>query len=124
MFDITKCPVIDGYKRCKTRDGRDVRILCEDVRHDTHTIVASVRTANNNKEQVYWYQPDGKQSTYAMYDTDLVNISIKKTLWVNVYDAGTSYDHPTKERADLYAQESNRRIARIKVEYEEGQFDE
>jgi len=45
----------------------------------------------------------------------------KKTLWVNVYE-DTFATHKTKRWADDKA--AYDRIARIKVEYEEGQFDE
>jgi hypothetical protein len=46
-----------------------------------------------------------------------------KVMWINVYPHGAfSNKHPTKEEADKWADET--RIARIKVEYYEGQFDE
>ena len=46
----------------------------------------------------------------------------KKTLWINIYADGTSRTRTLKGEADLCARAG--RIARIKVEYEEGQFDE
>lgn len=30
-FDINKCLVVDGFKRCQTRTGIPVRILCDDM---------------------------------------------------------------------------------------------
>lgn len=32
MFDITKCPIIDGYKRCKARGG--IKVEYEEGQYD------------------------------------------------------------------------------------------
>jgi len=53
---------------------------------------------------------------------DLIEAKEKKELWLNVYKYGTC-SHPTKEDADTIEGKSFR-LARIKVEYEEGRFDE
>ena len=53
---------------------------------------------------------------------DLIEAKEKKELWLNVYKYG-SCSHPTKEDSDTIEGKSFR-LARIKVEYEEGRFDD
>lgn len=124
MFDITKCPIIDGYKRCKTRDGRNVRIVCEDRLYDGHPIVALIESPKG-EESVLLYRSNGKFSVmeYHLNNSDLINIPIKKTLWVNVHPDGNTYVYGDKQWAEDGIPR-NRLVARVKVEYEEGQFDE
>lgn len=52
----------------------------------------------------------------------LHKVKEKKAVWVNAYADETFRVHGSKECADINAE--NDRVARIKVEYEEGQFDE
>lgn len=85
-FDITKCPVIDGYKRCKTRDGRDVRILCEDINYD-QPIVAAVKQPNGIELTRSFTRDGYYYASRNVHDSDLVNIprKIKVERWINVY---------------------------------------
>lgn len=67
-----------------------------------------------------WYtlgQPDftSKPSSYRIKPE-------KRVAYVNIYPNGMNVHHSTREDADLNA--SKKRSGRIRIEYEEGQFDD
>ena len=53
---------------------------------------------------------------------DLVEVKEKHVLWLNIYCQHKDDTWISKEEADKYS--ADERFARIKVTYEEGQFDE
>jgi len=70
----------------------------------------------------YCHQENG----VCIYDRkfDLIEVKDKKVLWLNVYNSPfEGFIYREKERADDESYDEER-IARIKVEYEKGQFDE
>jgi hypothetical protein len=101
----------------KTRDGREARVYATDgggnrkihgawMHDDTEWFTAE------------WYA-DGKHPVLAEMDL----MPPKRELWVNVYDGGgVSYGFAFRDDADASAGEY--RIARIRVDFQEGQFDE
>jgi len=56
--------------------------------------------------------------------SDLIDVPVERTVWMNIYGRPslTTLLFPTKEEADDRATIS--RVARVKVTYTEGQFDE
>ena len=69
-----------------------------------------------------WYA-DGRVFEEIDAKGDLIRkLPEKKTLWVNVDDDGFTSVRRGRYEADKFS--NHDRIARIKVEYEEGQFDE
>lgn len=73
---------------------------------------------------------------YSLPNLDALLISLQRNIpirikpepvivrgWVNVYDNGNVFAHRTKDETEE-AHYPRPRIARLKVEYEEGQFDE
>ena len=110
-------------KEYQTRDGRPVRVLAVDVKNDIYPVLALItrdgREASEGftAEGFLWHTRDESPS-------DLIPVPQKHVRWVNFYNdtdfAGSVYF--SKKEADSRA--AKRRIARVRVEFEEGQFDE
>lgn len=113
--------MIDFTKPLRTRDGRKVRILCTDRRGDMS--VVGLATRDGGGEIIMTWCSDGSYTDHiCKHDCDLVNVN-EGTFWVNVYDrGGPSHAHTTCEEADKWAAQG--RLARIRVPWREGQFDE
>ena len=109
----------DPSQKVVTRDGREVRIICTDVKGE-YPIMALIQ--NKQEELVYRYLSNGKQLTYTDLPLDLCFPTTKKEGWVNVYSE-QEYRHPgenifkTKEEAIKYKDINY--IATIKIEWEE-----
>lgn len=98
-----------------TKDGRNVRIICFDCKDEAFPIVALV-SGSYEKEEVISYDKDGFSTTRESKDI-LFMLPERKEGWVNVYDSTPIYD--TKERAELGALTVIKRIATVKIEWEE-----
>ena len=110
--------MIDLTKPVQTRDGRKVRVLCTDGPEE-FPIAGYVEGATMPS---IWAS-DGKfnpRSNCAYLD--LINVPEKRVVWVNMYPSKIAQPHTSKINADQRADHD--REARIRVEYEVGQFDE
>ena len=102
-----------------TRDGREVRIICTDVKGE-YPIMALI--PDKKEELTYRYLRNGRQLTYTDSPLDLCFPTTKKEGWVNIYSE-QEYRHPgenifkTKEEAIKYKDINY--IATIKIEWEE-----
>ena len=109
----------DPSKKVVTRDGREVRIICTDVKGE-HPIMALI--PDKQGELAYRYLRNGRQLTYTDSPLDLCFPTTKKEGWVNIYSE-QEYRHPgenifkTKEEAIKYKDINY--IATIKIEWEE-----
>jgi len=112
--------MISMNKKYQTRDGQPVELL-------------TTRSRESRKWPVMGYIGDCKWVTFwgpeGIHDVngvrsnlDLVEVKPKRVLWLNVYPDGDSSSHESREDADECA--GARRIARLKVEFGEGRFDE
>ena len=106
----------------KTRDGREARVYAVDG-----TSARPIHGAiyNGTHWSLNEWKADGRQRTAGENGRDLM--PPKRELWVNFYtparDDSPNYSFwPSREIADKWAGEF--RIARIRVEYTEGQFDD
>jgi len=114
---------LEAGKKYRTRGGDEVEILRTDVR-DEQPVVGIVTKSDGSQYVSEWntdgsFWPDGLESA-----NDLISeIRPKRVVWLNFYPDGTcGASHSSKEEADAHS--SDIRIARIRVEFEEGQFDE
>ena len=112
--------MIDINKKYQTRGGRPVEIV-------------TTRARNSPKRPVIGYVGDDVDFTFwsheGVYDVyggssylDLVEVTPKHVMWLNVYQGGNGVVHESREDADEGSMEN--RIARLKIQFEEGQFDE
>ena len=102
-----------------TRDGREVRIICTDVKGE-YPIMALI--PNKQEELTYRYLRNGRQLTYTDSPLDLCFPTTKREGWINIYSE-QEYKHPgenifsTKEEAIKYKDINY--IATTKIEWEE-----
>ena len=118
-FNLTEY-LKDPSKKVVTRDGRDVRIICTDMKSG-YPLIALVTDKEDNKESLLVYKENGR---YYFQDSinDLFFAPIKREGWVNIYSE-QEYRYPgenifnTKEEAIKYKDINY--IATIKIEWEE-----
>lgn len=108
---------IDYTKPVTTRNGQKVEIITSNARCDTWKVMGYV----GDSLQVDNWQLDGKYShTAEESEFDLVQ---KQELWVNVYEGNYARAFLSKKHAEETSK-TPPTIARIRVEYTPGQFDE
>lgn len=103
-----------------TRDGRNVRIICTNMKSE-YPLIALAINKDDNKESLLNYKENGKYF-YAVSENDLFFAPTKREGWINVYSE-QEYRHPgenifaTKEDAIKYKDINY--IATVKIEWEE-----
>jgi hypothetical protein len=104
--------MIDIAKQYRTRDGREVRLLMTDGGGDCPVIGAFKRCDG------VWVSCDWPASgcCSSLSKLDLIEVKPKHVRWININpDSG----FPTRKDADLVAW--NKRMACIRIEFEEGE---
>jgi len=115
-----------------TRDGRKARVYATDGSPE-YPIHGAILVMQSSDDEGGWHseswQAKGAYIENEENGRDLMQP--KREMWVNVYPSTTAEacvtsSWPTKEIADQMACTAPRigRIARVRVEYTEGQFDE
>ena len=113
----------DPTKPCKTRAGAPARIFDTKLRAREGILIVAAVDIGNGGEVVFTFQPDGKYLDDGRTSSnDLVNVPEKHVRWLNIYDTPDAKLYMTKEQADKLADDT--RLARVRIEFEEGQFDE
>ena len=108
-------------RKVVTRDGRNVRIVCTDVKSELYPVLALVD--NWGAEICSSYTKEGRFRPDNEAHRDLFFAPEKHEGWVNVYNGGADYRYTgevfsSKERALMVA-EGYDCIATIKIEWEE-----
>ena len=105
-----------------TRDGRDVRIVCTDMKSE-YPLIALVTDKKDNTESPFVYTKNGRYF-FEETNNDLFFEPIKKEGWVNLFKDeeltfinGDVYD--SEEKAKEAAEGESDFIATIKIEWEE-----
>ncbi len=114
---------IDWTKPCELTDGRKVRVLASDVKHEKYSVVCAVDSGE--WEEVRTYTADGK-FRFGDDGPSIRNVPESGVRYVNVYAKHKSYYgpcvHESRPQADA-AEAQEGRIACVRVEYTEGQMD-
>lgn len=112
-------------KRVVTRDGKEVRILCTDMKsddNDTFPIVALYKD-EQGIEWLNYYNKEGKICLNTNCNIDLFFAPKKKEGWINIWSCDDRIRCVGAEVFDSYEDAKNRdiidRIATIKIEWEE-----
>lgn len=102
-------------------NGIEVRVVCVDNTWNKEFPVIGICRDGG----LWVYTTEGRAYSHGESSLDLVReVKEKKVCYINVYPDG-SFLHASSPRADEAAPSVTcRRIARIRVEYEEGQFDD
>lgn len=117
MLDLTDWQ----NKKYTTRNGKPVRILCIDMKHEHYQIVGLV-SHDGKSEEIETWTIDGRYRFVRSEGeslSDLINAKTKREGWVNVYpDYQLGSVRNSKEDADRdYLAHS--RIACARIEWEE-----
>lgn len=104
-----------------TRDGRNVRIVCFDMKNKKYSIIILID--DGDEEQLMTYTSDGKYINGEDTDLDLFMKSVKKEGWINIYPqvsgfklATTSSVYSSEWRAKSVASEG---AICVRIEWEE-----
>ncbi len=110
-----------------TRDGRNVRIICTNMKSE-YPLIALAINKDDNKESLLNYKENGKYS-YAVSENDLFFAPIKREGWVNIFYNFPKENHDyfcdkiykTKEDAEKDAKKYNidNYVTTTKIEWEE-----
>ena len=121
--------VLDLNKPVQTRDGRKVRVLATD-RKGAHYPVLGLLTQADDEETVESWTLAGEFYSGDTDEADLVNVPEKIVGYLNVYGTRSQYGqtsyrlYDSRAIADAEADDMRGRIACIRVECEEGRFDD
>lgn len=108
--------MVDFDKPLQTREhGWPVRIICRDKK-GPYPVLGLALQADGGDEIAMYFKSDGGSSWHPSYD--LVNIKVKKEGWVNVYPNMRVTAFASEAKANSAAV-SNRRIACVRIEWEE-----
>ena len=104
-----------------TRDGRNVRIICTNMKSE-YPLIALAINKDDNKESLLNYKENGKYF-YAVSENDLFFAPDKKEGWINIFRYKTDLYigdvFETKEEAEKMGKLSKNYITTIKIEWEE-----
>jgi len=108
--------MIDLNKKYRTKDGCEVRIYAID---GTETTSVHGAIKGENGWFITTWRADGI-SSFPDYDLVEVKPRIKKTVWINVYEDGTSI-HSTKDFADMHNYSGRLACMKIELDVQEGE---
>ena len=122
--------VLDLNKPVQTRDGRKVRVLATDRKGAAYYPVLGLLTQADGEETVESWTLVGEFYSGDTDEADLVNVPEKIVGYLNVYGTRSQYGqtsyrlYDSRAIADAEADDMRGRIACIRVECEEGRFDD
>ena len=121
-FNLTEY-LKDPSKKVVTRDGREVRIICTNMKSE-YPLIALAINKDNNKESLLNYKENGKYF-YAVSENDLFFAPIKREGWINLFkDRSGAYPSnfifETEKRAkEVIGEKHKTYLTTIKIEWEE-----
>ena len=112
-------------RKVVTRNGRNVRIVCTDMKYKDYPILALEEIPDDNSEYVYAFTKDGNYEIGDLSIHDLLFAPEKHEGWINVYrhsDGGHAYAgavYDSKEDAEKRKTIDENYVTTIKIEWEE-----
>ena len=121
---------LDLTKPMQTRDGRKVELLTDNLSGD-YPLVGLVTEADGSRLLIKVTR-EGRFSAFWTDDhpSDIINVTTRHVRYVNFDDDGSAFSFTSRHLADQAAKIADevlgipRRIACVRVEFEDGQFDE
>ena len=114
----------DPSKKVVTRDGREVRIICTDMKSE-YPLIALITDKKDNSESPFVYTKNGRYF-FEETNNDLFFDTVKREGWINLYkDKEINYPyipriiHDSEEDAKEAIKGDPDFIATIKIEWEE-----
>ena len=112
-------------RKVVTRNGRNVRIVCTDMKYKDYPILALEEIPDDNSEYVYAFTKDGNYEIDDLSIHDLFFAPETHEGWINVYrysDGGHAYAgavYDSKEDAEKRKIIDENYVTTIKIEWEE-----
>ena len=112
-------------RKVVTRNGRNVRIVCTDMKYKLYPILALEEIPDDNSEYVYAFTKDGNYEIGDLSMHDLFFAPETHEGWINVYrnsDTGHTYAgavYDSKEDAEKRKIIDENYVTTIKIEWEE-----
>ena len=112
-------------RKVVTRNGRNVRIVCTDMKYKDYPILALEEIPDDNSEYIYAFTKDGNYKIGDLSIHDLFFAPEKHEGWINVYrysDGGHAYAgavYDSKEDAEKRKVIDENYVTTIKIEWEE-----
>jgi hypothetical protein len=110
---------IDFNKAVQTRDGRPVTILTTGAR-GKFSVVGYV----GDSDDITTWRSTGEFNGVVNHYLDLLNVPERRVRYLLVWPDGKFALAHSRERADKDYDDLDKLIARVRVEYTEGQYDE
>lgn len=110
-------------KKVVTRDGREVRIICTDMKSE-YPLIALITDKKDNTESPFVYTKNGRYF-FEETNNDLFFAPIKREGWINLYkDRNGAYSSnfifETEKRAkEIIGEKHTTYLTTIKIEWEE-----
>lgn len=116
---------IEAGKKYRTRGGDEVEVLRTNINSDD-SVVGVITFKEAGDQSIATFKESGSYLESEAHRFDLISeVKPKRVVWLNVYPGGHAYWHSSRVEAEKGAGAgAHRRIACIRVEFEEGQFDE
>lgn len=117
---------IDWTKPVRTvGDHRPVRVLCIDAKITDYPVVALVADKGSGLEYTCTLTSEGSEFVGVhSHGVQVENVPETRVAYLNIYPGKSGMcSHTTRKEADLAANGPDR-LACVRVEYTEGQFDE
>lgn len=110
----------DPSQKIITKSGREVRILCTDMKSDDNCFpIIALNKDDKDREHLKCYTKEGKYFNNMNCDIDLFFAPNKKEGWINIYkDDFVSGIYNSKEEA-FNGRSKDHYITTIKIEWEE-----
>lgn len=111
-------------RKVVTRDGRNARIICTDMKSTTYPVVALIENGSGY-EQLTTFSKNGEYAVSESSRSDLFFAPEKHEGWINVYrysDSGKTYAgavYDSKEDAEKRKVIDENYVTTIKIEWEE-----
>lgn len=116
---VEKAKEFDPKKLMQTRDGRKVRILCTDGPSQHYPVIGLI---DGQMIATCWSIDGFITAAGITLGSDLVNVEpvrAQREAWMNAYEDGTHWFHPTREYADRTA--ADHRTACVHITWADGE---
>lgn len=112
--------MIDWDKPLRTKSGLPARLVSKRTGDDKYIMGVIIEGKKRDRFEIY--KSDGRYSDNDLSGLDLENVPEKIVRYVNYYPSGASYCYETRDSADSASMYN--RVSCVRIEFEEGQFDE
>lgn len=115
--------MISMDKEYRTRDGREVRVLCVDRKEDDGYSVVALIVLRSGRESIEIFDLDGMYVRGRESVNDLIEVKprIVREVLLNVHANGSVTAHSTKDIADRYATIDRIACVKVSIDCEHGE---